>query len=86
MIVGVNLPGALCATVLLSKKFHMHVRKGPRRGQVWGKKSDNWPEERQGPGRTAVCKWLDRLFTAFLTTKDAHSLSLWVCVSALLLS
>jgi len=40
VIVGVNLPGALCATVLLSKKFHMHVRKGPRRGQVWGKKDE----------------------------------------------
>ena len=40
MIVGVNIPGALCATVLLSKKFHMHVRKGPRRGQVWGKKDE----------------------------------------------
>ena len=65
----------------------MHTQgKGPRVGQLWRKKSDNWPEERQGPGRTAVCKWLDRLFTAFLTTKDAHSLSLWVCVSALLLS
>lgn len=30
MIVGVNLPGGLCATTLLSKKFHMHVRKGPQ--------------------------------------------------------
>ena len=40
---------------------------GPRIGQVWKKKPDNWAERRQRPGRTALSdcyKWLDRLFPA----------------------
>ena len=70
----------------LGWRVHAHPGEGPRVGQLWQKKSDNWPEERQGPGRTAVCKWLDRLFPAPLPREAAHSLSLWVCISALLLS
>ena len=52
-----------------------------RVGQVWKRKTDDWPEGRPRPGRTALYKWLNSLLRG-----NAHTLSLQLCISAFLLS
>lgn len=46
-----------------------HQGQGPRVGQVWRKKPNNWPEGRQRWGRTEVYKWLNRLLMGLLLTR-----------------
>ena len=69
-----------------NESFHFEIHLGwgvslspvecPRVGQVWEKKPDNWAEGRQRP-RTALCKWLNRLFTAYPSLAGkTHALSL----------
>ena len=97
-VLGVKVRGRLQAIMSLAppRSLHfgiplgwevcVHLREDPRVGQVWKKKPDNWPKGRQRP-RTALYKWLNPLFTALLLVRrDTHTLSLWVCISALLLS
>ena len=76
----------------LPRSFHSKIHLCPpgesyRVGQVWKMKTDDWPEGRQRPGRTALYKWLNSLFAAPLLTRgNAHTLSLQLCISAFLLS
>ena len=43
---------------ILDKQLCTHVGEGPRAGQAWKKKPDNWPKvnKEQRPGRTALYK------------------------------
>ena len=68
----------LSTGIHLGKQLCVHVGKGSRVGQVWKKKPDNWPKGRQRPGRTALYKRLNHLFTALLllSREDVHTLSL----------
>ena len=78
------LPEAFTSRSILAQGCMPTPGEGPRVGQVWEKKPDNWLEGRQTSGRTDPYKWLSSLFSVLLLTRgDAHTLSLWVCTSAL---
>ena len=51
-----------------------------------GKETRELAKGKQRSGRNALHKWLNCLFNALLIRGDADTLSLWVCISALLLS
>ena len=51
------------------------------------KEEDNWPKANKDPEGLSYISDLNHLFTALiLIREDARTLSLWVCISALLLS
>ena len=54
---------------------------------MWKKKPDNWPKVNKDPEELSYVSDLNHLFPArLLIRKDGHTLSLWVCISALLLT
>ena len=60
-----------------------YVGEGPRGGRVWKKKPDNWPKVNKDPEELPYISDLNHLFPALLLIrKDAHTLSLRVCISA----
>ena len=82
-----HIPTSLCGGIHLSKKLGTHVRECPRTGQLWEKKQDNWPKINKDPEKLSYVSDLNHLFTALLLGReDTHTLSFWVCISALLLS
>ena len=80
-------PSSLYFELHLGWAVHVHPEKGPKVGQVWKKKPDNWLK---------VNKDLEELtYINDLTTPSLHSslfretphtLSILVCISGLLLS
>ena len=52
----VNLPTGLFPGIHLGLEVCAHLGEGPRGGQMWGKKPDNWSEGRQRPRRTDLHK------------------------------
>ena len=63
------------------------VGEGPRAGQVWKKKPDNWPKVDKDQEEVSYVSDLNHLFPALLLIrKDGYTLSPWVCISALLLT
>ena len=82
-----HTPIGFCGGIHLSKKLRMHVGEGPRAGQVWQKKPDNWPKVNKDPEGLSYGSDSNHLVTELLLIReDAHTLSLWVCISALLLT
>ena len=68
-------PG-LWAGVHLGKKLHTHVGEGPRAGQVWKKKPDNWPEVNKDLEELPYINDLtDSLLCSSSLGGDAHILS-----------
>ena len=71
-------PRSLHFDIHLGWEVHVHPGGGSQGKSDVKKKPDNWPEERQRPGRTSLHEWLNHLFTALLlTSRHTHTLSLW---------
>jgi len=49
---------------ILEKKLHTHVSEGARAGQVWKKKTDNWPKVNKEPEELPYLSELNPLFPA----------------------
>ena len=73
-------PRILNFKIYLGCRVCEHPMGGPRVGQVWKKKAGNWPDGKWRPRRIGLYKWL-----IISLVGNAHTLSLWVCISALLL-
>ena len=69
-------PRSLHLKIHLGWRVHVHtLGEGPRVGQVWKKKLDNWPEARQRPRRTDLYEWCNCFFTAVLLPGRTPTLS-----------
>ena len=76
-------PTGLCSDIHPSNKLFVHVGEGPRTGQVWEKKWDNWSNGNKDPEGLSYISDLSHLFTVlFLIRKDAHTLSECVALSS----
>ena len=71
-------PIGLWTGIHLGNKLHRHVWEGPRVGQGWKKKKNNWPRVKKRPGRNGLYKWQLHLYELLLTSGEAHNLSLQV--------
>ena len=56
-IMSLAPPRSLHFETHLDWEVYAHPREAPRLGQVWKKKSDNWPGGRQRPRRADLYKW-----------------------------
>ena len=61
---------------------------GPRVGQVWKKKPDNWPEGRKKPGRNDLYKWQLPLYCAPPHWGTPHPFfsSVHLCLASILIN
>ena len=70
----------------LGKKLLMYIEEGPRVGQVWKKKPDNWLKVNKDPEELT---YINDLTSSLLRSSSlgghTHTLSLWVCIISALL-
>ena len=57
-----HTPKGLCGGIHLSKELRTHAWEGPRIGQVWEKKRDNWPKVNKDPEGLSYISDLNHLF------------------------
>ena len=81
-IMSGHAPTVLHGGIHLNKELCTHLGEGPRTSQVWIKKRENWPKVNKDLEELSYIVDFKHFTTACVMREEAHTLSLWVCISA----